>query len=112
MSSSRKTIPLASGIVFRELDMVHSFGCHGISRSAPCRALEKQFHLPAVLVDGRNRRRAEAQQIGEKHNGHLFLRVPNLYSPEQHGIFPFPSQSGKADDPVLFRRVEIWDAEK
>src|ERR1039458_4395914 len=24
--------PLAGGIVFRELDMVHSFGCHGISR--------------------------------------------------------------------------------
>src|SRR5207237_9228973 len=25
-------ITLASGIVLRELDMVHSFGCHGISR--------------------------------------------------------------------------------
>jgi len=39
--------------------------------------LEKQFDLPALLVDGGDRRGAEIQQVGEQHNLSLVIRIPN-----------------------------------
>src|SRR5271157_423170 len=75
--------------------------------------LEKQLHLPAVLVDGRNGRRAEGQQIGEEHDGLLLLLVPDLYPPEQHWLLALPRQPGKADDLVahhvaVFRNLQLF----
>src|ERR1039458_8618275 len=71
--------------------------------------LEKQFHLPAVLIDGRDGRRAEGQQVGEEHDGLLFLRVPYLYPPEQHWLLSLPLQSGKADDLVAHHVAVLWN---
>src|ERR1035441_9111885 len=82
---------------------------HDIQRSAPCRALEKQFHLPAVLIDGRDGRRAEGQQVGEEHDGLLFLRVPYLYPSEQHWLLSLPLQLGKADDLVAHHVAVLWN---
>ena len=42
----------------------------------------------------------EGQQVREKHDGLLFLLVPNLHAPEQHGLLSLPRQPGKADDLV------------
>src|ERR1035441_5681027 len=124
MSSSRKTIPLASG-PYRwprwssrrrpagwrgtRWPPVSDLKSHDIQRSAPCRALEKQFHLPAVLIDGRDGRRAEGQQVGEEHDGLLFLRVPYLYPPEQHWLPSLPLESGKADDLVAHHVAVLWN---
>src|ERR1017187_1122868 len=83
-----------------------------LRRSSPCKAPatnEKQFHLPAVLIDGGDGRRAEGQQVGEEHDGLLFLRVPYLYPPEQHWLLSLPLQSGKADDLVAHHVAVLWN---
>src|SRR5271165_3782099 len=39
---------------------------HNIRRSAPCRTLEEQFHLPALFVDLRDGQRRKREVVGQK----------------------------------------------
>jgi hypothetical protein len=50
---------------------------HDIQRSAPCRALEKQFDLPALFIDRGNRGGAELHQIGQQDDLALVFAIPN-----------------------------------
>ena len=57
------------------------------SRPWPCRILllqrfEKQFHLPAVFIDGRHRRRPQLVVVGQKHQAPL-LGIVDLHPPKK-----------------------------
>jgi hypothetical protein len=50
--------------------------------------LKEEVDLPALFVNGRDRRRAEFQVIGQKHQRLLFLVIPHLDLPGKTDPFP------------------------
>src|SRR5215469_17973415 len=73
---------------------------HNIRRSALCRALEKQFHLPTTFVDLGDHQRRELEVVGEELQSTLVLNVQVAHAPQRIGI-SFRRFDGGQDNGVV-----------
>jgi hypothetical protein len=83
------------------LDGVGAGSHEGLDLEVLFESLEEQLNLPAILVDGCDRRRCQVHMIGEKDQGPVLVGVVELDPPQQMRTLLLGGLAGEADDLVL-----------